>query len=291
MRSEALLLLTALLWGFAFVAQRKGTEFMDPLLFNGIRFALGTVVVGILAGKSKGKTVRTPFPWLLGLVLFIAVTAQQVGLVFTTAGAAGFITGLYVVIVPIIGYFRKQPLSRTIIISVLLAVIGLYFISARQELTASLGNFIVLIGAFFWAWHVQLVDKYTKEHDTLQLAFGQYSFCALASLALGVIYNMFQNPGFLFSCRNCLAIENAAVPILYSGIASVGIAFTLQVHAQKLVPPVPATIILSLEGVFALFGGWLLLKEDVTFSILLGAGLLFAAMLISIRSKFTKPTF
>ncbi|MFO7659913.1 MAG: DMT family transporter, partial [Candidatus Cloacimonadaceae bacterium] len=193
--SEALLLLTAGIWGLAFVAQRQGAEYMDPLLFNGVRFTLGAFVVGLFAVKPFGKknctpvepfskrlkqhnsehleaeiapfgkrsyTAAMPFPWLLGSVLFIAATLQQIGIVYTTAGSAGFITGLYVVFVPLLGIFRKQRISRTILTAILLAVIGLYFINVQQPLTASLGNFIVLISAVFWAWHVQMIDHYTR---------------------------------------------------------------------------------------------------------------------------------
>jgi len=286
--SEALLLLTAVIWGFAFVAQRKGMESLDPMLFNGIRFALGALIVGLFIKKPKLPQTKMPFPWLLGIVLFLAASLQQIGLLWTTAGSAGFITGLYVVFVPIIGIFRKQHISKTILIAIFLSVIGLYFINSKQAISASFGNFLVLIGAVFFAWHVQLVDKHTKDGDTLTLAFYQYNFVALASLAAAFIWNLFKNPAFCLGKFPCFAIWQAVLPILYCGILSVGVAYTLQVHAQKKVPPAPATVILCLEGAFGMLGGWLLLKEQLTFSILLGAALLFAAMLVSIYSKFAK---
>lgn len=297
--SEALLLLTAIIWGFAFVAQRKGMESLDPMLFNGIRFALGALVVGLFIKKPKhpvapfskrlkADSASMPFPWMLSIALFIAASLQQIGLVWTTAGSAGFITGLYVVFVPIIGIFRKQHISKTILIAIILSVTGLYFINSQQAISASSGNFLVLIGAVFFAWHVQLIDKHTKDNDTMTLAFYQYCFVALASLLAAFVWNFFKTPGTCFAGFPCYSVRQALLPILYTGILSVGVAYTLQVHAQKKVPPAAATVILCLEGAFGMLGGWLILKEQLTFSILLGAALLFAAMLVSIYSKFSK---
>ncbi len=283
---EALLLLAAAIWGLAFVAQREGMLYLDPLLFNGIRFTLGAFVVGIFAVLRKDKTSRISFPWLLSAVLFIASTLQQVGIVFTTAGSAGFITGLYVVFVPLLGLFRRQRITPVILAAVGLSVAGLCFINAGQEIKASLGNLLVLLSAVFWAWHVQLVDIHTRRHATLQLAFCQFAFVALASLAGGVIYNLLANPG-LFSLRaETCPVGSALLPLLYSGLLSVGIAYTLQIHAQKKVPPVPATLILCLEGVFALLGGWLILSERLTANILTGSALMLTAMLISVMANF-----
>lgn len=327
--SEALLLLTSAIWGLAFVAQRQGMQYLDPLLFNGIRFALGAFVVGFFAFTPWFKKLRNdyasftkrsytlvepfskrlrdgnlessvslsapftkrsydmtmPFPWLLGSVLFIASTLQQTGIVYTTAGSAGFITGLYVVFVPLIGLWRRQKLSPMIIIAVLLSVAGLYLINVKQPLSASLGNLLVLISAVFWAWHVQMIDHYAKKYDAFSIAFNQFSFVALASLGSGVIYQLTVNPSYFSSGRFFLSVQQAILPILYGGLCSVGIAYTLQVIAQKKVPPAPAAIILCLEGVFALLGGWLLLQEALTPTILAGAALLLVAMLLSISKS------
>jgi drug/metabolite transporter (DMT)-like permease len=280
--SEALLLLTAVIWGLAFVSQRKGMESLDPMLFNGIRFALGALIVGLFALKTNKTKVKMPFPWLLGIVLTIAAAFQQIGMVWTTAGNAGFITGLYIVFVPIIGIFRKQLIGKHIRVAVLLAVAGLYLMNIKQDINVSLGNMFVLISAVFWAWHVQLVDQYTRKYDTLSIAFAQVSFCALSSLAIGFIYNFLQKPDFLLKPEVYQAISHAGIPLLYNGLLSVGIAYTLQIHAQKKVAPSAAAIILCLESVFALFGGWLLLRERLTLPILAGAALLFIAMLISV---------
>jgi len=285
--SDAVLLLTATIWGIAFVAQRKGMESIDPMLFNGIRFTLGAIIVGLIALKANRKTAKIPFPWLLGITLTIASSFQQIGMVWTTAGNAGFITGLYIVFVPIIGIFRKQIISKTIWLAIVLAVIGLYLINVKQDINVSMGNLFVLVSAVFFAWHVQLVDKYTRMYDTLSLAFAQASFVAISSLLIGLIYHFYLKPDFLFTHEIYQSIGKAGIPLLYGGLFSAGIAYTLQVSAQKKVAPSAAAIILCLESVFALLGGWILLKEKITLTILLGAALLFTAMLFSIRSRFT----
>jgi len=281
--SEALLLLTAVIWGLAFVAQRQGMESLDPMLFNGLRFALGALIVGLFTLKTKRARAKIPFPWLLGIVLTIASAFQQIGMVWTTAGNAGFITGLYIVFVPIIGIFRKQFIGKHVWVAVLLAIAGLYLMDIKQDINVSIGNLFVLIGAVFWAWHVQLVDQYTRKYDTLSIAFAQVSFCALSSLIIGVVYNFTLKPDFLFKPEIYQAISHAGIPLLYNGLLSVGIAYTLQVHAQKKVAPSAAALILCLESVFALVGGWLLLHEKLTLPILSGAALLLVAMLISVR--------
>ena len=284
--SELLLLLTAAIWGFAFVAQRQGMQYMDPLLFNGIRFALGALVVGLITVKTpynkKSYDTAMPFPWLLGSVLFVAASLQQIGIMYTSAGNAGFITGLYVVFVPLLGIFRKHKISRMLLIAILLSVTGLYMINSGQGYSASMGNLIVLLSAVFWAWHIHLIDVWTKSYDTLKLAFCQYAFCALASLCCGLFYNLFRQPDFLLQPQFYTGMGDALLPLLYSGVLSVGIGYTLPVQAQKKVPPAPATIIMCLEGVFALLGGWLLLSEKLSFPILLGAMLILSAMLLSV---------
>jgi len=288
LQSEALLILTAAIWGLAFVAQRKGMQYLDPLLFNGIRFALGAIIVGMFMDKAKVRSAQSPFPWLLGIVLFIAASLQQIGIVYTTAGNAGFITGLYVVFVPLLGIFRKQRLSKLIMISILLSVSGLYLINVRQPVTASLGNLLVLVSAVFWALHVQLIDKYTQNIDTFTLATGQFSICAVLSVAAGIVWYLAKSPSYLLSKTLFNNIGAASLTILYGGLFSVGIAYTLQVHAQKHVPPAPATIILCLEGVFALLGGWIILKETLSANILMGAALLLTAMLLSVSTAFRR---
>lgn len=295
LRSDSLLLLTSLVWGLAFVAQREGMKDVGPFLFNGIRFALGALVIIPFIYYSRRRHPSGPAPAagtsyllkggiLLGLVLFGGASLQQYGLVFTNAGNAGFITGLYVVIVPLLGLFRKQYPHFTVWIAVALAAFGMYFLSIREGFTISAGDLLVLIGAFFWAVHVLVIDVLAPKVDALKLAFLQYAVCTVLSIMVA-----------LFAETIALdSILKAAVPILYGGVVSVGIAYTLQVIAQKNAPPAHAAVILSLEAVFAALGGWLILHEQLGMRELLGCGLMLLGMLVAqyctlSRRKCTSP--
>lgn len=274
-----LLILTAAIWGFAFVAQRKGMEYIDPLLFNGIRFALGALVLAI--AKKQWSLSILKQTWMMGLVLFVAATLQQYGMVWTTAGNAGFITGLYVVFVPLIGIYRKQIIGNKTWISVSLALFGLYLISNKQSIDINFGNALVLISAVFWALHVQLIDKFAKKFDAFELAWGQFIVCAILSLSFGSMINLGKDPMFLLNPHTYKMFYAALLPILYGGVFSVGIAYSLQVYAQKKAEPSVAALILCSESLFALFGGWLLLHEHISLSMLMGALVLLLAMAIN----------
>ncbi len=170
---------------------------------------------------------------------------------YTTAGKAGFITGLYVIIVPILGLFwRQQPQIGTWV-GAILAAFGLYFLSVTEELTIEPGDFLVLIGAFFWAAHVLIIGWLSPRINPIKLAFSQYVACSILSLiTASIVEDITLSSIFL-----------AAIPILYGGLISVGIAYTLQVVAQRDAHPAHAAILLSLEAVFAAIGGWLILGE------------------------------
>lgn len=283
-KSDALLLTTAVIWGFAFVAQRVGMEYVGPFTFNGIRFGIGSLSLLPLVLMSREqpaatKNILAP-PGLktillgggaLGLALFAGASLQQMGLVYTTAGKAGFITGLYVIIVPILGLFwRQQPRVGTWIGAVL-ATIGLYLLSVTEEFTIELGDLLVLVGAFFWAAHVLIIGWLSPRINPIKLAFSQYVACSILSLiaASGVETITFNS------------IVAAAIPILYGGLLSVGIAYTLQVIAQRDAHPAHAAILLSLEAVFAAIGGWLILGEIISARGLVGCGLMLSGMLLS----------
>lgn len=284
------LILASAIWGFAFVAQRKGNESLHPLFFNALRFGIGSLflLTLILIKAPKTRPKLKPDLLLLGCILFIAASLQQIGLLWTTAGSGGFITGLYVVFIPIIGIFKKQKQSKMIIASICLAVPGLWLINSGASVDATLGNLLVLISAIFWALHVQYIDVIVQRYPSPLVAFSQYAVCAVISLIfwLGGLALKLIEPVTLTSLS--ANISGAAIPILYSGIGSVGIAFTLQLHAQRKVAPAPAGIILCMEAVFALFGGWLLLNERITWHSIGGAALLFIAMLVSTLPS-TKP--
>ena len=276
-RADLLLLLTALIWGFAFVAQRAGMEHVGPFFFNGVRFALGCLPLL----PFVLRTTTTPLAsrlrhalrggLLAGLFLFTAASLQQVGIVYTTAGKAGFITGLYVILVPILGLLLQHRSRRSTWTGALVATSGLYLLSVEPPLAIARGDALVLVSAFFWAGHVLVIGSLSRQLDWAMLAFLQFFVCSLLSTAVAVgTEHIALQP-----------LVDAAVPVFYGGVLSVGVAYTLQVVAQRRAAPGHAAIILSLETVFAALGGWLLLSEDMPLRGLVGCGLMFAGMLIS----------
>lgn len=275
-----LLFLTAAIWGFAFVAQRLGMQSLDPFSFNAIRFALGSIAVFLMLRKACRTTLA--FPWLPGLVLFMAASLQQVGIVYTSAGAAGFITGLYVVIVPLLGLLQNERVRRQDLLASVIALLGMLLINRPGDLRATLGNFLVFISAFFWAWHVRLISKYAKVYATASLAFAQFATCAMLSALAVPVWYRFSGSGSLVATDFGLAVYHAAWPIVYGGLLSVGVAYTMQIKAQKAVAPVPASIILCGEGLFATLGGILILGEHLTWLGGLGMLLMLIAMLFAV---------
>ena len=274
--NDSLLLTTAAIWGFAFVAQRVGMDHIGPFTFNGIRFMLGAIALIPVALRfsplpKERIAITARSGALAGLALFAAASLQQIGLVYTTAGNAGFITGLYVVLVPIIGIGRRQRIGTARWGAVGLAVIGLYLLSVTREFHINPGDIFVIAGAFFFAVHVQLIDHLAPRHSALWLSLVQYVAVGLLSLAVGA----------LFETWDVAALQAALPAILYGGLGSISIAYTLQVIAQRDAEPSHAAIILSLEGSFAALGGWLLLGEVLSLRGLLGCALLLAGMLVS----------
>ncbi len=294
LRADALLLLTSLIWGFAFVAQRQGMEFVGPFTYNGIRFALGSLSLlpliavldaakgrwnGVLrreaaaGGAAMAASDRRLFflgTLAAGTALFLGASLQQAGLVYTTAGKAGFITGLYVVLVPVFGLFLGHRTGLPTWVGAVLAAAGLYLLSAAGSLGAvNPGDALVALSAVFWTVHVLLIDRLAKRIDPVKLASGQFAWCSLFSLAVAAAVE----PVALSSIRA------AALPILYGGLGSVGIAYTLQVVAQKDAPPAHSAIILCLEGVFATAGGVLILSEPLGLRGLAGSALMLGGML------------
>ncbi|MGD9211908.1 MAG: DMT family transporter [Desulfobacteraceae bacterium] len=289
LKADLLLLVTALIWGVAFVAQRAGMNYIGPFTFNTIRFAMGILVLlpfifkGNVNNFAGQRTFHQPTSRLvfwgqitLGIILFCAASLQQVGLVYTTAGKAGFITGLYVVIVPILGMFLKQQTHLGTWLGAILAAAGLYLLSVTENFTFVYGDFLILIGALLWAVHVHLIGWLALKTDSTVLAIIQYLTCSILSFLMA----------FLFETITFKGIWQAAVPILYGGLLSVGVAYTLQVVAQKEAHPAHAAILLSLESVFAAIGGWLLLNEVLSFRGFIGCCLMLGGMLISQLYRF-----
>lgn len=296
-KSVLILLLTAAIWGFAFVAQRVGMQHVGAFTFNGVRFALGSLsllpVIYFFSRKSnaenadKNKSIKfeeadlkttIKSGMLAGCVLFIAASLQQIGLIYTTAGKAGFITSLYIVLVPILGIFLKQKTHFTTWIGALTAVIGLYLLSINESLSIEFGDFLEIIGAFFWAAHIQLIDRFVRNVDAIKLSSIQFATCSILSLIVA----------FIFEDVNFIGLSDALVPLLYGGIMSAGVAYTLQAIGQKSAKPSHAAIALSMESVFAAIGGALLLDERLPGRGYLGCGLMLLGMLIAQSENFKK---
>lgn len=288
-KSVFILLLTAAIWGFAFVAQRVGMQHVGAFTFNGVRFALGSLsllpVIYFFNRKSKEQpkeeadlktTVKSGI--IAGSVLFIAASLQQIGLIYTTAGKAGFITSLYIVLVPIIGILFKQKTHTKTWIGALTAVIGLYFLSINESFTIEFGDFLEIVGAVFWACHILLIDKFVKNVDAIKLSSIQFATCSVFSLITA----------FITEDVNAAGITGALVPILYGGIMSAGVAYTLQAVGQKYAKPSHAAIALSMESVFAAIGGILLLAETMSPRGYLGCALMLLGMLIAQSENFGK---
>lgn len=273
-----MLWVTAAIWGFAFVAQRAGMEFIGPFTFNGIRFLLGSASLVPLIFWMKYKKADPSAKQknilkgglLAGLVLFIGASLQQTGMVYTTAGKAGFITGFYVILVPLIGIFIGQHITKLLWIGAFIALAGLYLLTVNGPFILQKGDFLILLSALFWAIHVQLINKLVDTHAALPLSAFQFAICGILSLTTG----------FIFETITINTILQAMWPLLYGGLMSVGIAYTMQVVAQQHVHPAYASIILSFETVFAVIGGWLLLNEMLSLRSLAGCLLMLAGIII-----------
>jgi drug/metabolite transporter (DMT)-like permease len=285
LKADGLLLLTAVIWGTAFVAQRSGMESIGPFAFNAIRYAVGALSVLPLlvfmrrrargappsGGPRPSLGTKLAYVAITGAVLFFGTSFQQVGLVTTTAGNAGFITCLYVVLVPVVGFAFGKSSGPRIWAGAVLALAGLYILSIGSGFTMARGDLLVLAGAIFWTLHIRVVGRFGSLMDALELAIGQYAVCAALSLAVALALE----PA-LFA-----GAAAAAAPILYGGIFSTGIAFTLQIFAQKDAHPAHASIILSMESLFAAIGGIILLGEPLTLRLAAGGALMLVGTVIS----------
>lgn len=300
LRSDFLLLLAAFIWGTTFVAQRKAMEYVGPMTYNTIRFALGAVtllpvIVWLRVARPSwpcsraGSPCHEPVNWgwsmilgasLAGLALFAGASFQQVGLVYTTAGKAGFITSLYVVIVPIMGWFLGQRYQITVWVGAILAVAGLFLLSVTESFTVGRGDMLVLISAFFWAAHVLLIGYLAKQANPVRIACIQFFACSILSLLMAGLTERVSTG----------AIRQAAVPILYGGVLSAGVAFTLQVVSQRTCPPAHAAIIMSLETVFAALAGWAILGERFQLRQIAGFALMLTGFLVVQLPRVLSPS-
>ena len=283
MRSQALrayflMLITAMIWGTAFVAQRIGMDNIGPFLFTGLRFALGALALLPLV-IHQGRTAARHEPFLqrglllggmsMGLALTVGINLQQVGLLFTSVTNSGFITGLYVIVVPLLGLALGHKTGLGTWLGAFLAVAGMALLSIGEDFTVASGDWIQLAGAFVWGVHVLLVSFFVSRHDAIRLAFLQFATCALVSLLLALVFEEIDPAN----------IWLAGPALLYGGLFAVAVGYTLQVVAQKHAIASHAAIILSLEAVFAAIAGALFLDESLTLRGYLGCVLMFIGML------------
>lgn len=286
LKGNLILLVTAVVWGTAFVSQRSGMSYIKPFTFNGIRTILGALVLLPIIFVTDRKTseiknkrnnkVLIKAGILCGVLLGAAGTIQTYGMVYTSAGKAGFITALYLIIVPILGVFMKKKIRPLVWFCVILATVGMYFLCVNGALTINKGDVIVLCCSFIFAVHILTVDRYAGEVDGVKLSCLQFFIAGLLNL---ICMFIFDRPDFsaVWQCRT---------EILYAGIVSCGIGYTFQIIGQKYTDPTSASLIMSMESVFSVLAGWLLLNEKLKSNEIFGCILVFAAiMLVQLPEK------
>jgi drug/metabolite transporter (DMT)-like permease len=282
-KTNIMLVTAAMFWGLGFVAQRDGMSYIGPFTYSAIRFGIGVISlipVYLLTRKSesaipvKPKTVLKAGLWV-GLFLFLAVSAQQVGLQTSTAAKAGFITSLYMILVPVFGLFLGHKTRPTIWLSIVLALSGVYLMAVEKNFYIVPGDLFVLLCAVLWAVHFLFIAHYSSRVGPIRLSLMQFLLCAVLSLLVA----LFTEP------LNIGMLKPALPSLLYGGFGAVGIAYTLHVVALKDANPAYASLILSMESVFAALGGWLILGESMVNRQIIGAALILFAVLYSQRPE------
>ncbi|MGE5653206.1 MAG: DMT family transporter [Bacillota bacterium] len=290
-RNSLLLLLTAVIWGIAFVAQSVGMDYVGPFTFTSVRSIIGGLFlipcIALLKrlnpdpssdGATTGELNRPQDNRLLwlggvccGVILFLASSFQQFGIVYTSVGKAGFITALYIIIVPLIGLFFGKRSGPFVWIGVVLALIGLYFLCLNESLTIGLGDLLVFICAILFSIHILVIDHFTHLVDGVRMSCIQFLVCGVIS---AVAMFMFEEP-------HLAQVMAAWQPVLYAGILSSGVAYTLQIVGQKGMNPTVASLILSLESVIAVLAGFLLLQQQLTVREIIGCVFMFGAIVLA----------
>ncbi len=281
-KAAFMLVIAALVWGAAMSFQSEGMEHVGPLTFQAVRFLLGGTVllpaVYFIGKKDPGENRADYNPKgvyiggaVCGTALMVACTLQQYGIVYTTVGKAGFLTSLYIIIIPILGLFLRKRIGLNIWVSVFLAMAGMYLLCMKESLVLSKGDTLVFICAFVFSLQIMAVDKYTAIYNALKLSCIQFYVCGILSCIVM----------FIFEKPMLNDILNAWVPILYTGACSCGIGYTFQSIAQKDLDPSLASILMSLESVFAALFGWILIGQKMSFREIVGCVIMFAAIIIA----------
>ena len=293
LRQSLLLLLTAAIWGVAFVAQSVGMDYVGPITFNTVRSLLGGIVlipcivllkrinVGSkdtagaeehASGDSAGqRKVLLTGGVACGVLLCIASNLQQVGIMYTSVGKSGFITAMYIVLVPVLGIFLKKKAGIKIWCSVAIAVGGLYLLCMTDSgFSIQKGDLLLLLGAVIFSFHILTVDYFSPKVDGVKMSCIQFFTCGILSMVCM----------FLFEQPQIGAILQAWIPIVYAGVLSCGVAYTLQIVGQKGMNPTVASLILSMESVISVIAGWLILHQKLSGRELLGCVLMFVAIIL-----------
>lgn len=280
-----LLFLTAFIWGTAFVAQSVGMDHIGPFTFNAVRSLVGglalipvILVFNRRKSPARRQTEGANRKVLLlgglccGLALGVASCLQQVGMQYTTVGKAGFLTALYIVIVPILGLFFRRKAGAKLWVSVAIAIVGLYLLCMSGSLRLQLGDFLVLLCALAFSVHIMVIDHFTTQVDGVQMSCIQFFVAAAFSAVCMLFTEGVPDPG---------AVAISWVPILYAGVLSSGVGYTLQIVGQKGVNPTAASLVLSLESVISVLAGWVILGQSMSPREILGCVLMFCAILLA----------
>ena len=280
-KNAIMLLLTSLIWGTAFVAQSMGMDYLEPFTFNGVRSLIGGIallpciwLLERINGKTQVSGSRKDLICggiACGLLLFAASSLQQMGIQYTTAGKAGFITAFYIVFVPVLGIFLKKTAGWKVWISVWMALVGLYFLCIKEGFSIGKGDMFIFLCALVFSVHILVIDHYSPKVDGVKMSCIQFFVCGIASIPFM----------FLTETPQIGNMLNAWLPLLYAGVMSCGVAYTLQIVGQKNVNPAIASLLLSMESCFSVLSGWIILGETLSVREGIGCVLMFVAIILA----------
>jgi len=279
-RSSLLLLLTAVIWGVAFVAQSAGMDYVGPFTFNAVRSLIGgAVLIPCIFLLNRGKPASAPHSRrdllaggvCCGFFLAVASSFQQFGIQYTSVGKAGFITALYILLVPLLGLLFGKRVSGRVWLAVGIAVVGMYLLCVKEGFSIALGDLLVMVCALLFAVHILVIDHFSPRADGVKLSCIQFFTCGLLC-SVGML--VFEKPSFG-------QVLTAWMPILYAGVMSCGVAYTCQIIGQRDTDPTVASLILSLESVVSVLAGWLLLHQPLSPRELGGCALVFCAIILA----------
>ncbi len=279
-KNACMLILTAFIWGTAFVAQSVGMDYLGPFTFNGVRNLIGGAAllpcIAFLGRGNRGNAPGSRKDLIIGgvccgVLLFAASSLQQIGLVYTTAGKSGFITAFYIVIVPVLGIFLHQKVGWKIWTAVGIALVGLYFLCITEGFSVNMGDFYVFLCALLFSLHILVIDHFAPRVDGVKMSCIQFFVCGLISLI----------PMFALETPTISGLLAGWFPLFYAGVLSCGVGYTLQIVGQKNVNPTVASLLLSLESCFSVLAGWIILGERLSVREGMGCVLMFAAIILA----------